>query len=215
MRTRKTAVRTVAISALLMVAGGAPRGACAGEEDTTARLREMLHRTQEALHQAQSDNADLTRAKTETEQKLNAATKDLEAARSVSKAELALRGHLQTTKSAQDDLTRKLAESNTALAAANAKLAEAGKQMAAGQAELAQVRQGLERSKTDNAVCENKNLKLYSYAQEVLQAYKKKGVWASLSQKDPVLGLKEVDVENVVQEYRLKMASQKIHAPAP
>jgi hypothetical protein len=43
-----------------------------------------------------------------------------------------------------------------------------------------------------------------------LQAYRKKGVWASLSQKDPVLGLKEVDVENVVQEYRLKFASQQI-----
>jgi chromosome segregation ATPase len=215
MRTRKTALRTAAISALLIAAGGAPRAAYAGEEDTTARLREMLHRTQEALHQAQSDNAELTRAKAETEQKLNAATKDLEAARGVSKAELALRGQLQTTKAAQDELERKLAGTNTALAAANTKLNEGARQLAAREAELAQLKQGLEQSKTANASCESKNLKLYSYAEDLLRAYKNKGVWASLSQKDPVLGLKEVDVENVVQEYRLKMASQKIQPPAP
>jgi chromosome segregation ATPase len=215
MRTRKAVMRTAVISALLMAAGGVPGAAGAGEEDTTARLREMLHRTQEALHQAQSDNAELTRAKTEAQQKLNAATKDLEAARGVSKAELALRGQLQTTKAAQDELVRKLGETNTALAAANTKLNETAKQLTGREAELAQVKQGLERSKTVNAMCEDKNLKLYGYAQEVLQAYKKKGVWAALSQKDPVLGLKEVDVENVVQEYRLKMASQKIQTPAP
>lgn len=215
MRTRTTAVRNTAIAALLIAAGGVPGAACAADEDTTARLREMLHRTQEALHQAQADNAELTRAKTESEQKLAAAAKDLAAARGVTKAELALRGQLQSTKAAQDDLMRKLGETNTALAAANAKLGEAAKQLSAGQAELAQVKQGLALSKNANALCEDKNVKLYSYAQDVLQAYRKKGVWASLSQKDPVLGLKEVAVENVVQEYRLKIASQKIPAPAP
>jgi chromosome segregation ATPase len=208
-------MRTVTISALLVAAAAVPRAACAAEEDTTARLREMLHRTQEALHQAQADNAELTRAKIDTEQKLNAATKDLTAARGVSKAELALRGQLQTTKAAQDDLARKLAETNTALAAANAKVNEETRQIAARESELARVNQGLEQSRAANGSCESKNLKLYGYAQEVLQAYKNKGVWASLSQKDPVIGLKEVDVENVVQEYRQKMASQKMQTPAP
>jgi chromosome segregation ATPase len=214
MGARKSTMRIVAISALLIAVGAAP-AARAGEEDTTARLREMLHRTQEALRQAQSDNAELTRAKTDAEQKLSASTKDLETARGVSKAEIALRGQLQTTKAAQDDLASKLAGTNAALAAANAKLNDEAKQLAAREAELAQIKQGLEQSKTVNASCESKNVMLYTYAQEVLQAYKNKGVWAPMSQKEPVLGLKEVGVENVVQEYRLKMASQKIPAPAP
>ena len=72
----------------------------------------------------------------------------------------------------------------------------------------------LEQSKSANASCEDKNLKLYSYAETVLGLYKNKGVWAALSQKDPVLGLKEVDVENVVQEYQQKFASQKIKPSA-
>jgi chromosome segregation ATPase len=187
-----------------------PSSALAAEEDTTARLREMLHRTQEALRQAQSDNADLSRAKIEAEAKLQAANKDLEAARGVSKAEVALRGQLQTTRAAQDDLTHKLSDATDRLAATNAKLGETAKQLAAREAELAQLRQGLEQSKTETVSCETKNLKLYTYSQDLLQAYRKKGVWASLAQKDPVLGLKEVDVENVVQEYRVKFASQKI-----
>ncbi|MGO9935552.1 MAG: hypothetical protein ACLPV8_27595 [Steroidobacteraceae bacterium] len=192
-----------------MLACAVPHAAGAAE-DTTARLREVLHRTQEALHQAQSDNADLTRAKADAEQKLQAATRQLEAAYGVSKAEVALRGQLQTTKAAQDDLTHKLSEATAALAAASLNQRATERQLAMRDAELAQVKQGLEQSKTAIAGCESKNLKLYAYAQEVLQAYRKKGVWAALSQKDPVFGLRDVQVQNVVQEYQLKFASEKI-----
>jgi hypothetical protein len=197
------------IAAVVYLCGGAPPSHAA-EEDTTARLREMLHRTQEALRQAQSDNADLTRAKLEAETKLKAANKDLEAARGVSKAELALRAQLQTRQAAQDDLTHRLADATERLSATNTKLGETANQLAARDAELAQVKHGLEQSKTETVSCESKNLKLYSYAQDVLQAYRKKGVWAALSQKDPVFGLKDVDVQNVVQEYQVKFAAQRV-----
>ncbi len=208
MHTRMT------VLSMMLVLAAALAPATHADEEATARVREMLRRTQEALHQAQADNAELTRAKADAEQKLQATTKDLEAARGVSKAEVALRGELQTTKAAQEDLAHQLRDANTALAAANRKQIETLKQLAAREAELAQVKQGLEQSRIANASCEAKNLKLYSYAQEVLQAYKKKGVWAALAQKDPVLGLKDVDVENVVQEYQVKFASQKVK-PAP
>src|ERR1700743_1946438 len=80
----------IGMTGLLSLAGAMP--VCAAEEDTTGRLREMLHRTQEALRQAQSENADLARAKIDAESKLKIVNKELEAARGVSKAELALRG---------------------------------------------------------------------------------------------------------------------------
>jgi chromosome segregation ATPase len=204
-------VPLIFIAALaLLLSPGVARESRAAEEDTTARLREMLHRTQEALRQAQSDNADLARSKLESEQRLQTANRGLEAARGVSKAELALRGQLQSTRAAQDDLSHKLGETAERLTAAGAKLGEAAKLLAARDTELAQVRQSLEQSHIQSAACETKNLKLYSYSEDLLQAYRKKGVWASLAQKDPVLGLKEVDVENVVQEYRAKFAGQKV-----
>jgi chromosome segregation ATPase len=194
--------------AFLNLSGAVP--VRAAEEDTTGRLREMLHRTQEALRQAQSENADLARAKIDAESKLKAASKDLEAARGVSKAELALRGQLQTTKAAQDELAHRLGDAMDKLFALNANLGDTTKQLATRDADLAQLKQGLDHSRTETASCEAKNLKLYSYSQDLLQAYRNKGVWASFAQKDPLLGLKEVDVENVVQEYRLKFAGQKI-----
>lgn len=209
MRTR------IGIAVILLLISALPQLACgAGDEDTTARLRELVHRTQEALRQAQADNAELTRAKTDAEQKLAAATKQLESAQSGSKAAQAAQASLQSkvtiAESAQADLTLKLADANDRLSATNTKLGEATKQLAARDAELAQLKQGFAQSQAANASCEDKNMKLYTYGQELLHAYRKKGVWAALSQKDPVLGLKEVDIENVVQEYKIKFANQKV-----
>src|SRR5208283_1135576 len=138
-----TAMHTrMTVLSMMWVLAAALAPAAHADEEATARVREMLRRTQEALRQAQADNAELTRAKTEAEQKLQATTKDLEAARGVSKAEVALRGELQTTKAAQDDLQHRLSDAATALGAANRKESETAKQLAAREAELAQVKQG-------------------------------------------------------------------------
>jgi chromosome segregation ATPase len=211
MRTPSPKTLMIGLTALLIAAVAMPQLSRAADEDATARVREMLHRTQEALRQAQSDNADLTRAKIEAEQKLKAAAVELDAAHSGSKAaQASLNAKLTSVQGAQAQLEQRLNDAAERLTAANAKLGATEQQLAARDSELAQVKQGLQQSQAANASCETKNLKLYSYAQEVLQAYRKKGVWAALSQKDPVLGFKEVDIENVVQEYQVKFASQKI-----
>ena len=200
---------------VVLIALGAGVGHAA-DQDATARAREMLRRTQEALRDAPSANADLVRAKTETEQKLQAATRQIDAAKSGTKAaqatQASLQAQLQTAQSAQAELERRYNDVNERLAATNSKLIDTSKQLAARDSELAEAKQGLEQSKTMNLSCENKNIALYGYAAEVLQGYKNKGVWASLSQKEPVFGLKEVGVENVVQEYQLKFDSQKVKA---
>jgi DNA repair exonuclease SbcCD ATPase subunit len=199
------------LAALALLACAVPGFVRAADDDTVARAREMLRRTQEALHQAQADNAELLRAKTEAEQKLKAATEQIATVQSGSKAaQGALNAKLTSAQTVQTDLQNKLNDANARVAATNAKLSDTTQQLNARVAEIAQVKQMLEQSKTANASCEDKNMKLYSYAEAVLQLYKNKGVWASLSQKEPVLGLKEVDVENVVQEYQAKFASQKI-----
>jgi chromosome segregation ATPase len=211
MRTCSPYTMMIGLTASLIVAVAMPQILQAADEDATARVREMLHRTQEALRQAQSDNADLMRAKTEAEQKLKAATLQLDAAQSGSKAaQASLNAKLTSVQGTQAQLEQRLNDAGLRLTATNTKLSATEKQLAARESELAQVKQGFQQSQTANASCETKNLKLYSYAQDVLQAYRKKGVWAALSQKDPVLGFKEVDIENVVQEYQVKFASQKV-----
>ena len=184
-------------------------------DDDTARLREMLHRTQEALRQAQADNADLARAKLDAEHKLDDSTKQLETVKGTSqKAQsgkaAALQAQLDAAHTTQENTQHGLDDANSRLAAVNSKLGEALKQLAARDAQVKEISQALDQSKTANNSCEAKNVILYGYAAEVLQRYRKKGVWASLSQKDPLFGLKEVDMENVVQEYQLKFDAQKV-----
>jgi chromosome segregation ATPase len=61
-------------------------------------------------------------------------------------------------------------------------------------ADLQESRSGLRR-------CEGHNVKLSRIAEELVMAYKTKGVGASLAQSEPFTQIKEVDAERIVQEY--------------
>jgi DNA repair exonuclease SbcCD ATPase subunit len=200
----------IALWAVVPIAGRA-----SDASDTLDRAKEMLRRTQEALQQAKSDNAQLQREKSDTEQKLQqlqqASSRQLQAARSGSEAtQKALQSQLQAAQASNVELMRQLNDAATRLVDESNKQSETAQQLAIREMQLSDARQALTQSRTANASCEVKNLKLYSYAEEMLQRYQKKGVWASLTQKEPVFGLKEVGVENVVQEYQQKYDSERI-----
>ncbi|MFX9634859.1 hypothetical protein ABNJ30_20120, partial [Acinetobacter baumannii] len=86
------------------------------------------------------------------------------------------------------------------------KQSETAATLATREADLSKVSAALEQSKNAHAGCEAKNEKLYEYGQAILQKYQHKGVWDALKQKEPVTGIGEVQVDNVVQEYRDKLA---------
>ncbi len=59
---------------------------------------------------------------------------------------------------------------------------------------------------TDNfETCYNNNKALFDINQEILGKYEGKGFWQVLSQKDPLIGLTQVKVENLVQDYQYKI----------
>jgi len=51
---------------------------------------------------------------------------------------------------------------------------------------------------------ERKNLRLYGIIEELIEAYRKKGMFAALLQNDPLTGLKDVQIQNLLQGYRIK-----------
>lgn len=63
-------------------------------------------------------------------------------------------------------------------------------------------------------VCETRNLKLYEAGLEVLDKYENKGVWDALLQSEPVTQLKRVELENLVQDYKYRMAAQRVESAA-
>jgi chromosome segregation ATPase len=200
-----------ALVALVVLAVIPARPVWAADDQAAARAHEMLRRTQEALRQAQSDNAVLTQAKSDLDARLKEATRQLDATRSGLSA---AQGSLHSVQTRQADLQGKFDDASARLATTSTRLSETAKALAALEAELAGTRQKLEQSQAANASCEDKNGKLYTYGQEVLDRYQHKGVWAALRQQEPVFGLKQVEIENVVQEYKLKMAAEKLKSAA-
>jgi chromosome segregation ATPase len=61
-----------------------------------------------------------------------------------------------------------------------------------------------------DAACEGDNRKLYQLNVELLERYRKKGVFDALLQHEPVTGLKDVDMQNVIQKYRDEIDAQSI-----
>jgi DNA repair exonuclease SbcCD ATPase subunit len=205
-------VRATAVAAMLL-AVASPPGSRAADDPAVERAKQMVRRTQEALRQAQAENAELARAKADAEQKALAAAKQIDAVKSGTRAQQQdLRAQIQA---ARDEHARKMAAAEAELVESKEKQRATMQLLVNRDAELKQTRQLLEQSTAANVSCEDKNDKLYTWGQEMLEKYKSKGVWAAMAQKEPVLGLKEVAIENTVQEYRLKMAGQKVKPATP
>src|SRR5262249_32101916 len=58
--------------------------------------------------------------------------------------------------------------------------------------------------------CTQKNLDLYQADLELLDRYKSKGMWDAMLQREPVTGLKRVEVENQIEEYRRKLDQMQV-----
>ena len=60
------------------------------------------------------------------------------------------------------------------------------------------------------ALQEEKNLKMYEANAELMELYENKGAWDSALQAEGFTGIKQVQIENILQEYRFKLQDSKI-----
>lgn len=177
--------------------------------------REQGHRLQQALRQAQHEKLQLAQEKAEVEGQLKETQDKLDATQKKLKV-TKLKSVEQLAKLSQD-IDGVTAE-KSALAA---KLADTEKQLVDTSSKLRQTetdRRSLEvtgvRQRETIALCEGNNAKLYQYGTELLGAYEHKGCGAALLQAEPVTGLKRVEIENLMQDYRDKLDEQK-RQPSP
>ena len=56
------------------------------------------------------------------------------------------------------------------------------------------------------------NMRLYSINMEVLDKYGNKGVWDALVQQEPMTKLKQVEIENIKEQYRVEIEQLKTDA---
>jgi uncharacterized phage infection (PIP) family protein YhgE len=207
-------MRWVTIASL--IAWGVLGTAAAADDSKNSREREMLRRAQEALRQSQTESSTLAQSKSEAEQKLKAADAQLDTLRNSSKSEQAgLRAKLKAAADAQAGLISQLENARQQLAALSAKQVETAKMLSERETLLKRVQSDLDASRAAGSSCEAKNLKMYEYSQELARRYENKGVWTAMRQKEPVTGIGGVGMENLLQEYREKAASQRVQSPAP
>ncbi len=188
----------------------------AADDNKNSREREMLRRAQEALRQSQTESAALAQSKSEAEQKLKDSDAQLSVLRNSSKSEQAsLRAKLKAVSDSEASLTSELTAARLQLAQMSAKQAETAKMLSERETLLKRVQSDLDASHASGASCEAKNIKLFEYSEDLARRYEQKGVWTAMRQKEPVTGIGAVGMDNLLQEYREKVASQRIQAAAP
>jgi len=195
-----------------------PAGAQAQQDKKGAREREAARRAQQALKKAEEEKAALLREKTELDDKLKAATVR------IGEAEKAARGlqgavararkleqELAAERATVVDLKAQLEASGQRVAAAGALQTETQRSLGSRDVQVRQLQATLLQSRTQAAAeigsCEAKNAKLYAYGTELMRLYRDKTAFDAIRQAEPLTGLKSVEIENVLEEYRDKLAA--------
>lgn len=175
------------------------------------RERESARRMQIMQQQFSAEKAALEKDRTDLSQKVDEITKQAESARQgvaqLERKRSVLTRELATAKDEAAALQEKLRQSETAhteLVTLHKQESEKNqKQVELLQAALAQRSQAV-------GVCEQKNAKLYQLNREILTQYRDKGFLDALAQTDPLTGIKAVQVENLLEEYRDKLDTQRV-----
>lgn len=202
--------------ALLVCMSSASMHADAADK-RASREREMLRRIQQQLSQTQGDMAALEQEKA----KLAA---DLEQAQAASKE---VEGKMATLQSGLGTSKRQLSSLATELTQTKEELATTAQQLAETRKTLTETTQTLQqtqaekrnlesikvRNEAEVASCERKNLELYQIGRSLMDRFEHKTCGETLAQKEPFTGLKQVETENLLEEYRDKLDEQKLIKP--
>ena len=223
--------RTLACIVLCTLLGTAFPGFVYGQANDDRRVsreREMLRRLQDQTKKAEQEKMSLVVELEELKKKLKGAeqgaakvgrrSRDTE--KSLAQAEqrnAALVVEKVNLTERLDQMQKSLEEVRGDLARAEEKLSESGAALALAaqtrqtqKAEIDRAQSVLGQRDREIAACEVKNLKLYEYNVELLGRYQGKGFLDVLKQKEPLTGLKGVEMDNLLEEYRDKLDAQQI-----
>jgi DNA repair exonuclease SbcCD ATPase subunit len=189
-----------------------------GQDDKkAAREREVLKRAQQALRQAEEQRAALQSEKTALEDKLKATTTKAEKLTAAEK-ELAIAqrraaasgADLAKSRQTNTELEKKLADAGAKYAQLSQLHTEAIRTIASRDAQIKLGQASLTQVRGETAACEAKNARLYTYGNELMQRYRDKTAFEAIRQAEPLTGLKQAQIDNVLEEYRGKLEAQKI-----
>ncbi len=201
----------------ILLAQAAPVLAQQGD-DPESRLRAALRSATVELRQLQDQNATLQAKQAQAEREKLDLTQKLAA------DEAALAQLQQQAKTAADSaqqLTQQLQQTSAAFDSTRGNLAklqteyqQTSEAARARDAEATRLEATLADTRKHLIACDDENAALYKLGREVLDLYDHKGLFSVLA-TEPVSGLKRVELENLVQEYKDKMLDNKLTPSQP
>jgi len=199
--------------------------AAASAQDKTAeraarRAQLQMQSLQQQVQDAQAAQARADADKTEAEKKLTTQAQEIPRAQAAAhqaatalKASEAARADLQARLAA---LEKQAAEQKRADDAAHAaRLAELQDKLAYRESQQRLLQTRFDNEVDQVFVCSDKNRKLVELSADLLDRYRKKGFAAIASQQDPLLGIGQVEMFNLVQDYRDRGETQRLNPTPP
>jgi chromosome segregation ATPase len=223
--SQRTAMKPgLMVRSALVALGLALAASCALAEQTPAekaarRMQLQLQNLQQQLQEAQAAKSKVESDKAAVDQQLGEQTTQAEQLKtSISKLEAKLRASEKSraeltanVKSLEKQLADEKLSHEQALAQKARELAQYTKLRDEQQAQL--------QRKHDDQValvadCTSKNGKLLHLNVELLNRYRNKSVTDVIKQREPVLGMGDVEMFNMVQDYRDKADAERFTPPA-
>jgi chromosome segregation ATPase len=223
--SQRTAMKPgLMVRSTLVALGLALAAQCAFAEQTPAekaarRAQLQLQNLQQQLQEAQAAKSKVESDKAAVDQQLGEQTKQSEQL----KASIAkLEARLRASEKAREELTANVKSLEKQLADEKLSHEQALAQKARELAQYTKLRDEqqaqLQRKHDDQvalvADCTGKNDKLLHLNVELLKRYRDKSVADVIKQRDPVLGMGDVEMFNFVQDYRDKADAERFTPPA-
>ncbi len=174
-----------------------------GSGSDGARVAQQMQQFAAERLQLQSDNSTLKKENEELKKKLEKAGADSKA--------LELRAkNLQTTLKGRDTQANQhsaeeLEKSRAQMQELIARFRETAQSLREVEQDRNEARTQLKTRDLEVKTCAQRNVQLADLANEALDRYEHKGIWTSLSQAEPITGLKRTEIQNLVDEYRAKV----------
>jgi chromosome segregation ATPase len=176
-------------------------GAQDASQQALARAQALLRQVSAQKQQLETDNARLSAEVDALKSKLASAQAQLKQTNLTLESE---QRKSARTESMLEDTRERVTRTEGTLREAIERLRTANAELQKAKSEGADLTSRLAETGKELADSERKNLQLYQANVELLEMYRNKGVWTSMLQREPT-GVKNVEIENVLQEYRLKL----------
>lgn len=178
-----------------------------GADKKADASKEQVRRLQQSQRKLEQEKAQLAQEKSVLDGQVKEATEKLDDARKQAGAATrkagALEKELDAAKAEKEALAAKLID-------AEQRLAKLTEQQRATEAERKRLDALAARQQQSIAGCEAKNDKLHAQGVDLLDRYQRKGCFDTVLQADPFTGLKQVEIENFVEDSREKLDEQKL-----